>query len=309
MFGSRSEKISGGSIPPLLHEVQRGAPSEQLATRVDRAVSSRSHFPKIVPGLAAGLAKSPTLRTIAVTALVGGLATGILFIVVSSPPAWMIAAVAGGGAGVGLLLGVGIQLPFKGKQKAEFEFSALSRLFKSQNYNPIITLENGSRVLLGALPNRIGSDGEHLVNMEGVGAVLSVNENWEISGSTGLSVPYQLQDWGEMGVNFQTLPVLDHTLLEDDALNMGADYIDAQTQAGKTVYVHCRAGVGRSAMVVAAFLIKHRGMTVEEARTTILAGRPISTINKKLERLAEYQSCLENLTDEQLDESADFLHQ
>src|SRR5690606_36549992 len=54
--------------------------------------------------------------------------------------------------------------------------------------------------------------------------------------------------------------------------------------AGKNgVYVHCKAGQGRSAMVYAAELIQNYGMSAERARDTIFQSRPTSTIAKKLE--------------------------
>lgn len=269
---------------PLLSSLQR---------KVADVYVSRSKAPDVFRGLA----RSPTLQTVAISVLAGGLAAGILFIVVSSPPVWMIAAVAAGGVGAGLILGIGAQIPFKGKQRVEFELSALRRSLRSKNYNEIFQKgERSPRILLGALPNRLTSDGERLVNGEGVRAFLSINEGWEVDRTNGLQLPYLDEDYNEMGVKLHEpiascrMRVEDHTLLDDEALNQAADFI--RGQAGKTVYVHCRAGVGRSAMAVAAYLIKYERYTVKKACQLIKQNRPESTIMKKVDRLMEYQASL-----------------
>jgi hypothetical protein len=263
--------------------------ASSIDTKVSRVYTSRSKF----PGIIQGLANSPTLRTLAISVLVGGLAIGALFLLVhfqvlGPPPRWMIAAVAGGGAALGALLGIGVQLPFKGKQKLEFEYSGLARLIKGHNYHEIVQQPNGRKIYLGALPNRLANDAEKLV-WNGVKGFVSLNEPWEVNQANGLVQPYRDSDYEEMGVASKRLFVKDHTLLDDDDLNTVADYMNEILQNGD-VYVHCRAGVGRSAMGVAAYLIKYEGYTVEQACTQIKTQRDESTIWNKVGRLMEYEA-------------------
>jgi len=71
-----------------------------------------------------------------------------------------------------------------------------------------------------------------------------------------------------------------HIPLEDDETPEAAKQIqDAvavlerwQSQ-GFTVVVHCRAGISRSATVVLAWLIQHRGMSLEDAWKKVVAAR------------------------------------
>jgi hypothetical protein len=52
--------------------------------------------------------------------------------------------------------------------------------------------------------------------------------------------------------------------------------IHKHLRAGKTVLVHCRAGVQRSCAVVACYLVKYCGMTVDHAISLIRHKRPIA---------------------------------
>jgi|ERR1043166_776755 hypothetical protein len=51
-------------------------------------------------------------------------------------------------------------------------------------------------------------------------------------------------------------------------------FIDAQRRARRTVYVHCLAGVDRSAMVVTAYLMFEHGWDRDTALGHVKAGRP-----------------------------------
>ena len=51
-------------------------------------------------------------------------------------------------------------------------------------------------------------------------------------------------------------------------------FIEAERAAGRTVYVHCRNGVSRSAMVLAAYLMKREGWSRDRALEFLRARRP-----------------------------------
>ena len=264
------------------------AGSSMLALSIAFMVISQTH--NKASDLASGVLKS---RIFAPFVLAGLAVAGLYAISVlgfgMELKAWMIGAAVGGGFALGILG----HLPFKGKQKIEFELSALLRL-PQKNYNEIYMTEKGYKLFLGALPNRLLNDGENLHHVESVGAVLSVNEPWERS-PQGVSLPYDSQHWQELGgIDYKEMDVLDHSLLSVDALDEAAVFIHNQLQAGKNVYVHCRAGVGRSAMVVAAVLIKYEKMTPEETCNLIKKQRSSSTIHKKLVRLKEFETVVKD---------------
>ena len=56
---------------------------------------------------------------------------------------------------------------------------------------------------------------------------------------------------------------------------------------GKKVFVHCKNGHARSPTLVAAYLIKHQGMSVEDALKLINEKRPESHIEKSQRKVLE----------------------
>jgi protein-tyrosine phosphatase len=76
------------------------------------------------------------------------------------------------------------------------------------------------------------------------------------------------------------LPTTDHTPPTLAQLRMGAAFIDEAIKAGKTVLVHCHAGVGRSTLLCTCSLV-YAGMHVEEAWQTVKTHRPIAYLNPR----------------------------
>ena len=237
-----------------------------------------------------------------------GAAAGTLFLIVSNPLGWVIGAVAGTAFLVSLIAQYVLHTRSDAqkateyarksdpeassvsfKQMAEFRLSAWMRRhgLKGDNYNHVYTHpKTRARLFLGSLPSNKNGDLERL-QQEGVQGVLSINEPWERH-NFGDSEPVTPEQWSEQGIHYQGIDVHDHSLLPRDQLDTSADFIRDELDAGRSVYVHCRAGVGRSAMGIAAYLIREAAMEPDDAATQIkhgghgAPGRSQSTIMKKL---------------------------
>ena len=70
-------------------------------------------------------------------------------------------------------------------------------------------------------------------------------------------------------------------------LNKVVDFIDEQRQAGRTVYVHCMAGVNRSAAATAAYLMRENGWSREQALAFLRSKRPQVQPDPELVRLLD----------------------
>ena len=70
-------------------------------------------------------------------------------------------------------------------------------------------------------------------------------------------------------------------------------FIAEQRQAGRTVYVHCQAGMNRSGAVLTAYLMHEHGWGVERALAFAQVRRPQIQPNPQLMRLLrEYERTL-----------------
>jgi len=112
-------------------------------------------------------------------------------------------------------------------------------------------------VILGAIPLRNKSPWITELNL---GGVLSLNELHE--NKKTLSVA----EWAEHDITNKKYDIADHigAASVEQAHEM-VNFMKEQEAAGKTVYVHCKAGKGRSASVVMCYLCQKHNVSPEEA--------------------------------------------
>jgi len=91
---------------------------------------------------------------------------------------------------------------------------------------------------------------------------------------------------------YSRIPVEDQQSPTRDQFKLGVVIIDTLVEMGKKIYIHCRAGQGRSPVLVAAYFIS-KGMSFEKAINKIRAKRPIINLEKiQIEGLKEYEASL-----------------
>ncbi len=124
------------------------------------------------------------------------------------------------------------------------------------------------RLLIGALP--FWWDAKRLAR-EGVTGVIN------------MCVEYKgpQQSYARLGIDQLWLPTTDFTPPALADVERGVAFISAHIDNGGKVYVHCKAGRGRSATVVVCWLIQEKGVSPEEAAASLTRCRP--HVNKQLQ--------------------------
>lgn len=116
-------------------------------------------------------------------------------------------------------------------------------------------------VVLGALPF------QHLIpklKQLGVRGVVNMCGEWR-----GPIKKYELYDIVQLH-----LPIADFTAPTLSDIHRGISFIRTNVGSGNVVYLHCKAGRGRSATLALCWLMKSKNMTPEEAQAHILRKRP-----------------------------------
>jgi atypical dual specificity phosphatase len=122
-------------------------------------------------------------------------------------------------------------------------------------------------VILGARPFR--RDVPRLLELN-VGGVVNTCE--EFPGPIDLYQRLEIEQFH--------MPTVDFTHPRYDDVAQALEFMDRKIAEGRKIYVHCKAGRGRSATVVIAYLITRKQMTIVDAQNLLLSIRP--HVNAKL---------------------------
>lgn len=87
-----------------------------------------------------------------------------------------------------------------------------------------------------------------------------------------------VQEAAEYGlaVSYRSFPIRDFTAPSIETVKQILDVLDQSLSAGKGVYVHCTAGIGRTGTIVGCFLARHgtTGQAALDRLNTLRSGMP-----------------------------------
>ena len=114
-----------------------------------------------------------------------------------------------------------------------------------------------------------------------------------VTASVNLRDEFDDADRSLLFEDYLYMPVPDETPVTIRQLERGIDFIRRTVNQGGKVYVHCASGVGRSVMLVVAYLMKE-GKTLEEAFAMVKSVRPfVYLFRDQYARLMEFEEHLQ----------------
>lgn len=146
------------------------------------------------------------------------------------------------------------------------------------------------QLILGGIP-LLNKNHEKKIRELNVQAVCAVIEPFEMQLTTLFSVPVSPQKWNEQGVVFQRFSCSDMEAMDLLQLEEAVAWIHSHILEKKKVYLHCKAGRGRSATLAVCYLMRFQKMSFKEAMQHVRSCRPLITFRpSQLARIQEFNS-------------------
>ncbi|MBA3721022.1 MAG: dual specificity protein phosphatase family protein [Parachlamydiaceae bacterium] len=195
----------------------------------------------------------------------------------------------------GNLFGIIATIYFRRKQLL-YHGSLIFSLFKTTLYpqsqvwwNTILE----GKIILGAIP--LKNKEHHDSISKKAHSILTLLEDFEIYSPGWFSVPVTHHDWAAKKITQKHIITEDFKAVPLNAIKEGVAFLREQILQDKAVYVHCKAGRGRSATIVVCYILKYwneilpsdQACSVEKAIAFVKQQRPVINLNSRQRKAIE----------------------
>jgi atypical dual specificity phosphatase len=125
----------------------------------------------------------------------------------------------------------------------------------------------------------------------GITDVISMNKEFELNSATLLSTPVSVDDWKKNGIVQHIFETGDFKAISVETINKCITLIEnILKDVNKKIYLHCKAGKGRSIIIYACYLIKKNpSLPIQEILKYISNKRSTASLNEEqLQNIHDY---------------------
>ena len=132
---------------------------------------------------------------------------------------------------------------------------------------------------------------ERLAGMERPGLFFKLEEDLAFLKNKKIEVIINLEEdnWQYQGFEVKHIPINDFKAPKLEDFDEFVKFVNSKIQEGKRIAVHCYAGMGRTNLMIASYLIHYLGTNPDKALELVRERRPTHMVNQEqVESLSEY---------------------